>query len=463
VHVPAHVTYLFAGLLVAMIAALALEEKLHAKKSMITGIFAVICLACAAFFDILPPPMVTPSGHALPVYVPAIEWEVIAIIVGSSLFIEVVSRSGIFSWTAIKLTKISKGDPLKLLIYYCSLTVIFSAVLNNVTAMIIVGSLTSVSLGKLKRNDLMLGFLLTEGFMTNLGGLLTLISSVPNIILGNAAGISFVKFFYVAGPYVLVATAVTILLAVKFFGITSLKTEEEKEAAAALVMGFDETDGIDSRPFFNLSWFLLLAFIGTIASTTVLPYIKDLGMGYVAVSFAIVALLRYKHEVDRSYAALDWDLLAFFAYLFVVINTMEHAGVLHALGDGIGYLIGLGDTSGGAALLWSSAVASSLTDNVPLAAVMANILSASPEEVKAAAVAGTEVARTPAYLWWSTIFGTNLGGNFTPIGSASTVVAVAIIHKNNIELSFGSFVVKAIPFGIAQLVLATGYVMLFLR
>ena len=173
-------------------------------------------------------------------------------------------------------------------------------------------------------------------------------------------------------------------------------------------------------------------------------------MGFVAMSFGIIALGRYKHEVDKNYAALDWDLLAFFAYLFVVINTMEHAGVLHLIGNGITYLISLGQIAGGALLIWSAALASSVTDNVPLAAVMANIL-------------GSGDAPAPDFLWWSTIFGTNLGGNFTPIGSASTVVAVAIIHKNKLQLSFGTFVAKSAPFAIAQLILATGYVLLFLR
>ncbi len=443
-----YVTYVFLAVLVGMIAALALEEKIHAKKSMITGFFAVVALLLGAMFDILPKgdALTLPgSKHALPVYIPAIEWEVIAIILGSSLFIDVVSRSGIFTWTAIRLTKVSGGDPRRLLIYYCVLTVVFSAVLNNVTAMIIIGSLTAVSLSKLERKDLMLAFLLTEGFMTNIGGLLTLISSVPNIILGSMAGISFIKFFIVAAPYVVVATTVTIWLATRLFGIKGLETDEERAAAEELVASFDERDGIDSQSFFVLSWFLLAGFIGVIATTEWMPYVKQLGMGYVAMGFAIIAMLRYKHEVDKSYAAIDWDLLAFFAYLFVVINVMEHAHVLALIGDGIKQLMALGQIGGGVALLWSSAAASSLTDNVPLAAVMGNILTtAGPHDSD----------------WWFTIFGTNLGGNFTPIGSASTVVAVSIIHRQNLKLNFGGFVVKALPFAIAQLIVATGYVIL---
>ena len=197
----------------------------------------------------------------LPIYIPSIDWGVITIILGASLFVEVTSRSGVFTWMAIKLTRQSGGDPWKLLIYYGLLTVLFSAVLNNVTAMIIIGSLTSVSLKKLNRTELMLGFLLTEGLLTNVGGLLTLISSVPNIIVGKTAGIGFGTFFMVAAPYVVVATAVTLLMAKVIFGIKGLKTDGEKAEARRMVESFDPTESIPSKRFF---WFSVAALCGFI-------------------------------------------------------------------------------------------------------------------------------------------------------------------------------------------------------
>ena len=254
-----------------MIVCLALEEKLHAKKSVIAGLFAVVCLFLGSVFQILPfAPVVVGSqpaaesaspeaseshtggqyegGHEviMPVYVPAINWGVIAIILGSSLFVDVTSKSGLFTWIAIRVTKASRGDPLLLLYFYGTMTVIFSAVLNNVTAMIIVGSLTVVSLDKLKLRDKLLGFLLIEGLLTNIGGLLTLISSVPNIIVGTAANISFVEFFLKASPYVVLATIVTLMLGARLFAIRRIKDPEKKAKALEQVEGFDETDGIAS-------------------------------------------------------------------------------------------------------------------------------------------------------------------------------------------------------------------------
>ena len=498
-------TLLFAALLVGLVLCLAFEEKLHAKKSVIAGTFAIVCLLLGTICGILPFEEVvigsheadagdhvelrhdSPSGHAettpdatstiadeanpdedrapidhaeevhvgghsisMPVYIPAIDWGVIAIILGSSLFVDVTSKSGLFTWIAIKVTKASGGDPWKLLAAYGVMTVVFSAVLNNVTAMIIVGSLTAVSLERLNRSKMLLGFLLVEGLLTNIGGLLTLISSVPNIIVGTEAGISFGRFFVCAAPYVVVATAATIFMGAKVFKITGLKTEEERKEATELVSGFDENDGIESNSFFWFGAIMLVLFIATIATTSVLPYIKDLQMGFVALAFAGIMLLRYKASADQFYKALDWDLLGFFMALFVVINVMEHAAVLDSIGVGLAKVIALPGALGPGLILGASAVFSSVTDNIPLAAMLAKIL-------------GSLGTPSDSPLWWAVVFGANLGGNITPIGSASTLVAVTIIHRYKLPLSFAGFVKVALPFAIMQLALATAYVLIFLR
>lgn len=447
------VTVFFSALLFLMVLSLALEEKIHAQKSVIVSFFATLSLVFATALGLLPFGDVTlPNGHLvpIPVYIPAVDWGVITIILGSSVFVDVTSRSGLFTWVAIKLTKASSGDSLKLLWYYGFLTVIFSAVLNNVTAMIIIGSLTAVSLNKLKKADQLLGFLLIEGLLTNIGGLMTLISSVPNIIVGSAAKITFIQFFITASPYVLVATLVTIILGAKIFSIKPLTDAAAITESATLIESFDENDGIESKGFFWFAAGMLILFILTIATTSVLPVARELGMGFVAITFAIIMLLRFKLEVDQFYRSVDWDLIIFFITLFVVINVMEHAMVLELIGKGITLVIGTEDSLfGTGALLVLSAVFSSVTDNIPLAAMLAKILTAASTSPDSS-------------LWWSVVFGANLGGNLTPIGSASTLVAVTIIHKNNIQLSFAGFVKVAFPFAIAQILLALLYVLVFL-
>ncbi|MCA9040413.1 MAG: hypothetical protein KDA65_08710 [Planctomycetaceae bacterium] len=457
--VPVWVTGFFTIVLVAMILALAFEEKIHAKKSIIVGTFAGFCLITETIISYflgekLVPfgKIVLPNGHEidLPVYIPAIDWGVITIILGASLFVEVTSKSGVFSWMAIKLTKTSGGDPWRLLVFYGLLTVGFSAVLNNVTAMIINGSMTTVSLKKLNRTDLLLGFLLTEGLLTNVGGLLTLISSVPNIIVGKIAGISFATFFLKAAPFVVVATFATLFLARWKFKIHSLSTEQEKESAAELIRSFDENEGVSSNRFFWFSISVLSLFIFTLAGQSALPWdIDKLGMGFIALFFAGCMLLAYKHEVEKFYAGMDWDLLAFFAALFVVINVMEHALVLDLIGKGIAMVLQAPAQVASSVLLVCSALASSVTDNIPLSAVLAKIL-------------GSMNTESTSSYWWCVIFGSNLGGNFTPIGSASTVVAMTIIHRQKLGLTFVGFIRQAFPFAVMQVVLAVLYVLLFI-
>ena len=124
--------------------------------------------------------------------------------------------------------------------------------------------------------------------------------------------------------------------------------------------------------------------------------------------------------------------------------------VLELIGKGISLVIGTElSLFGSGALLILSAGFSSVTDNIPLAAMLAKIL------------AGAGTAPDSA-LWWSVVFGANLGGNLTPIGSASTLVAVTIMHKNDLKISFAGFVKVAIPFAVVQIVLALIYVLVFL-
>jgi len=266
--------------------------------------------------------------------------------------------------------------------------------------------------------------------------------------VGTTAGISFGRFFVVAAPYVTVAPIITIVLGARQFGIRRLGADE-RDHAAEQVEGFDENDGQSSREFFIFGAVMTVLFIAVIATTSVLPWVSELGMGFVALMFATLMLWRYKNEVDQFYRTVDWDLLGFFIALFIVINVMEHAQVLNAIGGALEHVINLGATVGSGAMLVAAAVFSSVTDNIPLAAMLAKILSS----------LGTD-PQSP--MWWAVIFGANLGGNITPIGSASTLVAMTIIHKNKLDLSFAGFVKVAALYAVVQITVAVAYVVAFL-
>ena len=391
------------------------------------------------------------SAHSIPAYIVMIDWGTIGIIIGSTIFVTLISRSGLFTWISVKILKVSQGDPFRLLICFSGLTVVFSAFLNNVTAMIIVGSLTIVACKKLKLSAM--PFLLAEGIYTNIGGLLTLISSIPNIIVGTAAGIGYAEFLVVAGPYCLIAFVATLYLVRWLFKIQPLKDAEEKTNAKAMVDAFDEWETVKDRKFFYLSAIVLGAIILGFALHSSIPILNQMGLEVIAIIGATVMLVIYPTDVEGVLNEVEWTLVLFFIGLFTLLGVMDHAGVLAMIGEWLTGPLSSGANTGPITMLWSSAFFSGLTDNIPLAAVLAKVLN----EFQANITDLPWFAEYGHMLWWSLIFGAGLGGNFTPIGCASTVVAIGILKKEGHTITFMQYVKIGAIVVLVQLVLATGY------
>jgi Na+/H+ antiporter NhaD/arsenite permease-like protein len=429
--------WVYGGVL-AVILLLIATEYMH--KTIVVMIGSGLCLFLAAAGGHLS------GGHGgLPPYVEMVEWNTVAIIVGASIFVELASRSGIFTYISIKLLKLSRGRPLRLLIFYSVLTLLFSAFLDNITAMIIVGSLTIIASEKLSMNPL--PFVLTEAIMTNLGGTLTLISSVPNIIIGTKAGISYMTFVYTMSPYVAVATVGSIAVSWYLFPETFQQelSPEQRAEKEERVKEFNEWDTVDDPTFFNVSVICVICFIAAFALHGVVPVIKSLPLEWVALGFATLMLIIYPAEVEDTLEKVEWSLIFFFIGLFTVIGVMQQVGVLGQIGLFLKDYLSAGAYRGPGYLMWASTVLSSVTANIPLAAMMSEI------------IGGMELAMDKDGLWWGLVLGSNLGGNITPIGSASTMVGVTALRREGISLSFMGFVRKGLCFASLQLVLATAY------
>jgi di/tricarboxylate transporter len=153
--------YVFGLLLAVTLGMLALEK---VNKAILVLLGSGLALLLAIWKGLLKQSDHGDSAHSLPVYIGMIDWGTIGIIIGSTIFVELISRGGLFTWVAVKILKVSRGDPFRLMICFSGLTVVFSAFLNNVTAMIIVGSLTIVSCRKLQLSAV--PFLLTEGMVS---------------------------------------------------------------------------------------------------------------------------------------------------------------------------------------------------------------------------------------------------------------------------------------------------------
>ncbi len=430
--------YVF-GLVLALTLAVLASEKLN--KVILVMLGAGLALMLGVWQGLVPVGH-GEGGHSLPPYIAMIDWGTIGIIIGSTVFVELIARSGLFTWFSVKILQLSGGDPVKLLVLFSLLTVIFSAFLNNVTAMIIVGSLTVVSCRRLELD--VLPFLITEGIFTNIGGLLTLISSIPNIIVGTEAKISYLTFLVVSAPYCLVAFFATIWVCKRVFKIEPLADEAARTAAREAVQRFNAWDTVKDRRFFFISAFVLLGIILGFALHAQIPVLHELGLEVVAFVGATLMLVLYPTDVEEVLDRVEWSLVFFFVGLFALIGVMEHAGVLGMIGGWLEGPLGSGQYGGPLAMLWASAIFSGLTDNIPLSAVLAKVLSSYSFDYQ-------------PLLWWALIFGAGLGGNVTPIGSASTVVALMILRKEGKTLSFVGYVKIGAVVVLVQLVLATVY------
>jgi len=435
--IPGYQTWVFAAILVVTLALMA-AEKVH--KTLLALLAGGGCLLLGDLWGYF----AHDADHHLPPYIRMIEWEVTGIVIGATVFVEIAARSGVFTWVSIKMLKASRGDPFRLLIFFSILTAIFSAFLDNITAMIIIGSLTVVACRKLSLDPK--PFLITEGIMTNVGGLLTLISSIPNIIIGKAADISYLDFVIVTGPYTCLATVATLLVARARFGetVSSIRDPEERAQNLALVQAFDEWETVKDRRFFYTSIVAIILVILGFALRSHIPVLKDFGIEVVAMGAAVIMMLLHAKDVEEDLSHVEWSLVFFFVGLFTLIGVLEKAHVLEHIGR---LLAGLTDVTGNVGLMWCTAVFSSVTDNIPLAAMVGKIFGPTPEVARA----------LPATQWWAVVFGANLGGNITPIGSASTVVAVTIMKKNDVKITFIEFVKIGALFAAVQLVLASGY------
>ena len=441
--------YVFGILLAVTLGMLALEK---INKAILVLLGAGIALLLATWKGIIIGGEMH-DGHYLPTYIQMVDWGTIGIIIGSTIFVELISRSGLFAWISVKILKVSKGDPFKLLICFSGLTVVFSAFLNNVTAMIIVGSLTIVACKKLKLSAM--PFLLAEGIYTNIGGLLTLISSIPNIIVGTAAGIGYTQFLFVAGPYCIIAFVATLYLVRWLFKIKPLTDDTSKAEANAMVDAFDEWETVKDRRFFYLSAIVLGSIILGFALHSSIPVLKDMGLEVVALIGATVMLVIYPTDVEGVLNEVEWTLVLFFIGLFALLGVMGKADVLAMIGEWLQSPLSSGSYSGPIAMMWSSAFFSGLTDNIPLAAVLAKVLGGFQAEILNPEY--TWFADYGHMLWWALIFGAGLGGNFTPIGSASTVVAIGILKKEGHNITFMQYMKIGAIVVLVQLALATGY------
>lgn len=384
--------------------------------------------------------------------VAGIDFNTIGLLTGMMVIVAISQKTGMFQYVAIKAAKLVKGDPWGILVMLSLVTAVFSALLDNVTTVLLIAPVTLLITDALGVRPY--AYLFALILASNIGGTATLIGDPPNIMIGSAAHLSFTDFLLNLAPIIPLIFIVMIGVVWFMFG-RDLKASDEKKQ---LIMQFDENAAIKDVPLLKKSLFVLFAVIAgfTVAHTFHLEP-ATIAMFGAALLLLLQSWGQPLHDKDHAYegimAEVEWTTIFFFVGLFIIVTGVEHTGVISMLGEKTLAMTGgdLAATAG--AVLWVSAIASALIDNIPFVATMIPLIQSM------APTFGGEEYLVP--LWWALALGACLGGNGSLIGASANLIVAGFAQRAGHPIAFLTFMKHA--FLLMLLTIAIAHVYLYLR
>ena len=366
----------------------------------------------------------------------AIDLNVIFLLAGMMTMAAILRRTGFFQWLAIRSVKVAGGEPYRLLIVLSLVCAALSALLDNVTTVVLIAPVTLYIASVLRVSPV--PFLISEILASNIGGTATLIGDPPNILIGSAAGLGFAEFLANMAPIALAILVVYVGLTRVLFGRDLRVHDDVREAVLAL----DEAEVLTEPRLLRLS----LSVIGVTIAGFLLAGPLGLEAGTIALLGAAVLLLLSGLEVESVLRDVEWPTLFFFVGLFMLVEAVVHVGIIGALADSLIRLTGGDVTVTTLGLLWISGIGSAIIDNIPYTATMIPV-------VQQLGAAGMPIEP----LWWSLALGACLGGNATIVGASANVVVANMARRAGHEISFVAFLRYGLLVTFVSLVMSTVY------
>jgi len=372
-----------------------------------------------------------------------IEWEVLAVVLGMSILVESTAETGLFDWLIIRMLKISKGEVLPLFIMTFLLTLALSTVLANVTAMILISSMTFTICKGLDYDPT--PFLLAAVLATDLAGMATLISSLPAILVGTTAGIGFTDFLLVSLPFVLISIPICLFYLIKFFPPEKIPLNQVSDSIdTGMLQSLDPMGVIEDRRKFYLAALSL----GITILGFVLAQPLKMPIGVIAILGGILSMVLTGANETELLSRLNWGALFFFAGLFVLIGLLEETEILFDLTMWLQEISGGDLLFSGFLILLITAFFSGILDNIPVTAALLPVVET---------MSVVHAVAHPRYLWFVLVFSGALGGGWTPFGSAAGILAVSLLAKEGRPLNFKAFIKCLVPISVLLLILSGVY------
>ncbi|GFG76314.1 ArsB/NhaD family transporter [Mycobacterium botniense] len=353
-----------------------------------------------------------------------IDWDVIFLLLGMMIIVSVLRRTGVFEYTAIWAAKRAKGSSLRIMVLLVLVTAFGSALLDNVTTVLLVAPVTLLVCERLAINAA--PFLIAEAFAANIGGTATLVGDPPNIIIASRAGLSFNDFLIHLAPLVVIVIGVFVTLLPKLFpGAFTVDPQR-----VADVMSLEEREAIrDPSLLIKCGVVLVLVFAAFIAHS-----LLHMDPSVVALLGAGILIVVSGLERADYLASVEWDTLLFFAGLFIMVGALVKTGVVGQLARSAATVTGGNAVWTTMLILAVSLAVSGVINNVPFAATMAPIVG----ELAPSMLGHGH----PHALWWALAIGTGFGGNLTAVGASANVVILGIARRADNPITFWEFTRK---------------------
>ncbi|GGQ06419.1 anion transporter [Actinomadura coerulea] len=370
-----------------------------------------------------------------------IDWNVVFLLLGMMVIVSVLRRTGLFEYVAIWAAKRARGRPYRLMVMLVVLTAAASALLDNVTTVLLIAPVTFLVCERLALAPE--PYLIAEVMASNIGGTATLVGDPPNIIIASRGGLSFNDFLVHLAPLVVVLVIVFCALCRWLFR-SAFRYDPE---LAAEVMELKEREAITDRRLLAQGLAVLAVVIAAFVLHPVLHYEPSV----VALLGAGLLVAATRVTTEEALSEVEWPTLVFFAGLFVMVGGLVETGVIgeisRAAADATDGRIGVAAML----LLWASAGLSAIVDNIPYVATMSPIVSDLVQQHP-----GTD----GHVLWWALALGADLGGNATAVGASANVVVLGIAARNGTPISFWRFTRYGIVVTLVTVALATPYLWL---
>lgn len=383
--------------------------------------------------------------------VSGVDANTLALLIGMMVIVAITSRCGLFQYVAITAAQLVKANPTGILIMLTLVTAVFSALLDNVTTVLLIAPITLLITEALETR--VFPFFVAEILASNVGGTATLIGDPPNIIIGSAAGLSFNDFVLNLAP---VAAICLVVVTIIIYLMNRRELARIPASASVRIMNFDAPGAISDRVLLVKS----LVVLALVLAGFTLGHGHGIQPGTSALAgAALLMLLAYGHEpadkqtdkLHHVFGEVEWVTIFFFGGLFVIVAGVEHAGLLEILARAV-LDVTQGDLMWTAFLIfWASGILSAILDNIPFVATMIPLIESTSQTFGADGIEP---------LWWSLALGACLGGNGTLLGASANLTVAAFAEKARQPIAFIAYMKIAFPIMILTLMISNVYLWL---